>query len=182
VRFSRRRVWRWLSSGLLRRVVGEIALMMKAARISETSVNFYQTTAQQSRRQQSCHSEQIWKWSNICVLFAAWEWKLAAISVYALASSAATAHNVAQLKALLCCVLYTITAIILVDILIGFGLKPSHERSSAIKFRVMRSQCTTKWPTGSKRFNLVCICVYHWGGGGTHSTSWSVLIRPTKLC
>jgi hypothetical protein len=36
---------RWLSSGLQRRVVRSvIALMMEAARTSETSVNFYQTT------------------------------------------------------------------------------------------------------------------------------------------
>jgi hypothetical protein len=35
--FSRRRVWRWLSSGMLRR---EIALMMEAASTSEMSLNF----------------------------------------------------------------------------------------------------------------------------------------------
>jgi hypothetical protein len=46
-RFSRRRVRRRLSSGMLRRVVCYkplIALMMVAASTSETSVNFYQTT------------------------------------------------------------------------------------------------------------------------------------------
>jgi hypothetical protein len=38
-RFSRRRVWRWLSSGLLRRDVWAIVLMMEAASTYETSVN-----------------------------------------------------------------------------------------------------------------------------------------------
>jgi hypothetical protein len=41
-RFSRRRVWRWLSSGMLHRVV--IVLMMETVRTSETLVSFYQTT------------------------------------------------------------------------------------------------------------------------------------------
>jgi hypothetical protein len=47
LRFSRRRVQRCLSSGLLRRVVWyrlPISLMMEVASISETSVNFCQTT------------------------------------------------------------------------------------------------------------------------------------------
>jgi hypothetical protein len=43
-RLSRRRVWRWLSSGILRRVVWAIALKFETVSISETSVNFYQTT------------------------------------------------------------------------------------------------------------------------------------------
>jgi hypothetical protein len=41
-RFSLRRVWRWLSCGTLRRVA--IVLIKEAGSISETSVNFYQTT------------------------------------------------------------------------------------------------------------------------------------------
>jgi hypothetical protein len=43
-----RRVWRWLSSGLLRRVIWAIAVMMEAASTSETSVNYYQTTRRNS--------------------------------------------------------------------------------------------------------------------------------------
>jgi hypothetical protein len=55
-RFSRRRVWIWLSSGMLHRVVlhkltdvSEVftalsVLMMEAVGPSETSVNFYETT------------------------------------------------------------------------------------------------------------------------------------------
>jgi hypothetical protein len=37
--------WRWLSSGMLRRVVSwKLTLMMEAVSTSETSVNFYETT------------------------------------------------------------------------------------------------------------------------------------------
>jgi hypothetical protein len=43
-RFSRRRIWRWLSSEILCRVVTIIAMMMETVSTSETSVNFYQTT------------------------------------------------------------------------------------------------------------------------------------------
>jgi hypothetical protein len=41
-RFSRRRVWRWFSSVMLRRVV--IVLLMEAVSTSETSVNIHETT------------------------------------------------------------------------------------------------------------------------------------------
>jgi hypothetical protein len=45
--------WRWLSSGLLRCV---IALMMKAASASETSVNFYQTTRRNNAEDSHLHT------------------------------------------------------------------------------------------------------------------------------
>jgi hypothetical protein len=56
-RFSRRRVCRWLSSGLLRRV-GRwlIALMTEAASTCETSVNFYQTTRRNNPEDSHLHS------------------------------------------------------------------------------------------------------------------------------
>jgi hypothetical protein len=48
LRFSGRRVWRWLSSRMLLRVVWwkltDVVLTMEAVSYSETSVSFYQTT------------------------------------------------------------------------------------------------------------------------------------------
>jgi hypothetical protein len=54
--FSRRRVWRRLSSGLLRRVRWPIVLMMEAASISETSVIFYPTTRRNNPEDSLLHT------------------------------------------------------------------------------------------------------------------------------
>jgi hypothetical protein len=55
---NNKNVWRWLSSGLLHRVVWlwVIALIMEAAGTSEVSVNFYQTTRRNNPENSHLHT------------------------------------------------------------------------------------------------------------------------------
>jgi hypothetical protein len=62
-RFSRRQIWRWQPSGILRRVVR--ALMMVAERASETSVNFYQTARRNVPK--GSHLQNFTNFSHFCM-------------------------------------------------------------------------------------------------------------------